>query len=63
MFAHLHKHSSFSFLDGLISPAEPVEAAVQAKMHALDMTDSNGVTGVSHFSAPSVSDRWKKHGQ
>jgi DNA-directed DNA polymerase III PolC len=48
-FAHLHAHSYYSFLDGLASPAELAQAAANAGMPALALTDHHGLTGAVEF--------------
>jgi error-prone DNA polymerase len=48
-YAELHAHSSFSHLDGASLPEEMVEAAVQAGLSALALTDHNGMYGVVRF--------------
>jgi DNA polymerase-3 subunit alpha len=49
MYTHLRVHSSYSFLSGLASPAELVQAAVQHGMEALALTDHHGMTGAIEF--------------
>lgn len=49
MFVHLNTHSHYSFLEGLPSPAELVQAATQAGMPALALTDTNGISGAVEF--------------
>ena len=51
MFTHLHTHSSFSFLRGLISPQAMVESAVQNGMPAVALTDHHSLTGAIEFYA------------
>lgn len=49
MFSHLHAHSHYSFLSGLI-PAEQLPVlAEKRKMPAIALTDTNNVTGVIPF--------------
>ena len=48
-FTHLHTHSYYSFLEGLPSPEELVQAAVSHGMHAVAMTDHSSLTGVIEF--------------
>jgi DNA polymerase III alpha subunit len=48
-FAHLHTHSYFSFLEGLLSPAELVQAAAEQGMPALALTDRNYLSGAIEF--------------
>ena len=49
MFTHLHSHSFYSFLDGVPSPDELVQAAVHHEMSALALTDHHGLTGAIEF--------------
>ena len=49
MFAHLHTHSWYSFLEGLPSPAELAQAAAQAGLPALALTDVHSLTGAVEF--------------
>jgi len=49
MFTHLHTHSYYSFLDGIPSPAQLVQAAVRQGMQALALTDHHGLTGAIEF--------------
>ncbi len=49
MFYHLHTHSCFSFLEGLITPADLVQAATQSQMEALALTDHLWLTGAVSF--------------
>ncbi len=49
MFTHLHVHSYYSFLDGVLSPQELVNLAVDHKMTSLALTDHNGLTGAIQF--------------
>jgi DNA-directed DNA polymerase III PolC len=49
MFIHLHTHSYYSFLDGIPSPQQLVQAAVGNKMPALALTDHHGLTGAIEF--------------
>ncbi|MFH1634298.1 MAG: PHP domain-containing protein, partial [Chloroflexota bacterium] len=49
MFTHLHTHSYYSFLDGIPSPNQLVQAAVQHGMPALALTDHHGMTGDIKF--------------
>ncbi len=49
MFTHLHTHSNYSFLDGVPSPKALVEAARNAGMTALALTDHHGLTGAIEF--------------
>ncbi|MCX8035452.1 MAG: PHP domain-containing protein [Candidatus Sumerlaeia bacterium] len=49
MFVHLHVHSHYSFLDSTLSVGEIVEAARQAGMSAVALTDTNGLYAVVPF--------------
>lgn len=49
VFIHLHTHSYYSFLDGIPSPQALVEAAADAGMTALALTDHHGLTGAVEF--------------
>jgi len=49
MIAHLNVHSYFSFLEGLASPEELVEAATRFEMPALALTDHNRFSGAVEF--------------
>src|SRR3954463_825908 len=49
-YAELHCHSNFSFLDGAAHPEELVEEAVRLGLHALALTDHDGMYGVVRFS-------------
>jgi DNA polymerase III subunit alpha len=49
MFIHLRTRSYYSFLSGLASPAELVEAAVKSGMPALALTDDQSLTGAVEF--------------
>ena len=48
-YAELHAHSSYSFLDGASSPAELVEEAERLGLHALAITDHDGLYGIVRF--------------
>ncbi|MFT4212686.1 MAG: error-prone DNA polymerase [Microbacterium sp.] len=45
-YAELHAHSSYSFLDGASSPEELVEQAERLGLHALAVTDHDGLYGI-----------------
>ena len=45
----LHTHSYYSFLGAVPSPGELVQAAVNAGMEALALTDQHGLTGTIEF--------------
>jgi DNA polymerase III alpha subunit len=49
MFTHLHVRSSFSFLEGVVSPEELAQAAARLEMPALALTDHNRLTGAIEF--------------
>jgi DNA-directed DNA polymerase III PolC len=48
-FIHLHTHSYYSFLEGLPSPEDLVQAALRDGMHALAMTDRHSLSGAVEF--------------
>ena len=48
-YIHLHVHSYFSFLEGVPSPEELVQAASRDGMGALALTDRNSLTGAIEF--------------
>lgn len=50
-FTHLHVHSSYSFLDGLSSPAILAKRAKELGMNALALTDHNHIGGAFDFQA------------
>ncbi|MGH3386323.1 MAG: error-prone DNA polymerase, partial [Nocardioidaceae bacterium] len=45
-YAELHCHSNFSFLDGASHPEELVEEAERLGLHALALTDHDGLYGI-----------------
>jgi DNA polymerase III subunit alpha len=49
MIVNLHTHSNFSFLEGLASPTELVEAAARFEMPALALTDHSRLSGSIEF--------------
>src|SRR5467141_4665197 len=49
VFAHLHCHSHYSFLRGVASPEEIVAAAVEQKIPAVALTDTNGMYAAVPF--------------
>src|SRR5215470_7272663 len=49
MFVHLHCHSHYSFLRGVASPEEIIAAAVEQKMPAVALTDTNGMYAAVSF--------------
>ncbi|MFB2582036.1 error-prone DNA polymerase [Herbiconiux sp. P15] len=48
-YAELHAHSNFSFLDGASSPEELIEEATRLRLHALAITDHDGLYGIVRF--------------
>ncbi|HET9124594.1 MAG TPA: PHP domain-containing protein, partial [Solirubrobacteraceae bacterium] len=49
MYAELHCHSSFSFLDGASLPDELVASALTLGYEAMALTDHNSVSGSMEF--------------
>ncbi len=49
MFVHLHCHSHYSFLRGVNPPEEIIAAAVEQKMPAVALTDTNGMYAAVRF--------------
>lgn len=49
MYIHLTTHSAFSLQEGLLSPADLVQAARANGMSALGLTDHNLLTGMIEF--------------
>jgi len=49
MFVHLRTHSYYSFLQGVASPEDLVQAAVRDGMESLAMTDYASMTGAVEF--------------
>jgi DNA-directed DNA polymerase III PolC len=49
VFVHLHCHSHYSFLRGVASPEEIIAAAVEQKMPAVALTDTNGMYAAVPF--------------
>jgi DNA-directed DNA polymerase III PolC len=49
MFVHLHCHSHYSFLRGVNPPEEIIAAAVEQKMPAVALTDTNGIYAAVPF--------------
>src|SRR6266576_717770 len=49
VFVHLHCHSHYSFLRGVASPEQIVAAAVEQKMPAVALTDTNGLYAAVQF--------------
>jgi len=48
-FVHLHVHSSYSLLQGALTPGELVQAAGRMGMPAVALTDTNGLYGAMFF--------------
>lgn len=49
MFAHLHVHSCYSFLDGASSPRQLIQCASDLGFRTLALTDHNNVAGAVEF--------------
>src|SRR5689334_17397202 len=49
MFAHLHVHSYYSFLNGTIPAKDLPALAANAGMKAIALTDTNNLTGAIEF--------------
>ncbi|MGZ4528326.1 MAG: error-prone DNA polymerase [Mycobacterium sp.] len=49
VYAELHAHSAFSFLDGASTPEELVEEAARLGLRALALTDHDGLYGAVRF--------------
>ena len=49
VFVHLHCHSHYSFLRGVAPPEEIIAAAVEQKMPAVALTDTNGMYAAVPF--------------
>ncbi len=49
IYAELHAHSYFSFLDSVASPEELVQAAASLDIGTIALTDHNGLYGVPRF--------------
>lgn len=49
MFVHLHCHSHYSFLRAVASPEQIIAAAVEQKMSAVALTDTNGLYAAVPF--------------
>jgi error-prone DNA polymerase len=45
-YAELHAHSHYSFLDGASSPEQLIEEAMRLGLHALAITDHDGLYGI-----------------
>ncbi|MEO8906671.1 MAG: error-prone DNA polymerase [Microbacteriaceae bacterium] len=48
-YAELHAHSNFSFLDGASDPEKLLEEATRLRLHALALTDHDGLYGIVHL--------------
>jgi DNA polymerase III alpha subunit len=48
-FAHLHGHSTFSFLEAIGKPASILHTAQELGMKAIAITDYNGMYGAIKF--------------
>src|SRR5581483_3559365 len=57
MYAELHAHSNFTFLEGGSHPEELVDAALQAGLCALALTDSDGLYGAVRFARAAADKR------
>jgi DNA polymerase III alpha subunit len=51
MYIHLTAHSAFSLQEGLLTPADLVQAAQANGMRALGLTDRNLLTGAIEFAS------------
>jgi len=49
LFTHLHTHSYYSFLDGILSPDQLAAQAAFLGMKSLALTDHNGLSGAIEF--------------
>ena len=49
LYAELHAHSAFSFLDGASTPEELVSEAARLDLRAIALTDHDGLYGVVRF--------------
>jgi DNA-directed DNA polymerase III PolC len=49
MFTHLHTHSYFSLLDGVLSPTQLAECAAKHGMRAVALTDTDRLSGAIEF--------------
>ena len=61
VFVHLHCHSHYSFLRGVASPEEIVAAAVEQKMPAVALTDTNGLYAAVSFYQAAKKNRHQSH--
>src|SRR6478609_5573539 len=53
-YAELHAHSDFSFLDGASDPESLVEEAVRLGLHALAITDHDGLYAAPRFAEAAI---------
>jgi error-prone DNA polymerase len=53
-YAELHAHSDFSFLDGASDPESLVEEAVRLGLHALAITDHDGLYAAARFAEAAI---------
>ena len=51
MYIHLTTHSAYSLQEGLLTPADPVQAAQANGMSALGLSDRNLLTGAMEFAS------------
>jgi len=58
-YAELHAHSSFSFLDGASNPVELAVEAERLGLHALALTDHDGLYGIVRFAEAAENMRLK----
>jgi error-prone DNA polymerase len=56
-YAELHAHSNFSFLDGASSPENLVEEANRLGLHALALTDHDGLYGIVRMAEAAAAQR------
>ena len=54
-YVELHAHSNFTFLEGGSHPEELVDEAVRAGLHALALTDCDGLYGAVRFAKEAAS--------
>jgi DNA polymerase-3 subunit alpha len=59
VFVHLHCHSHYSFLRGVTPPEEMIAAAVEQKMPAVALTDTNGLYAAVPFYQAAVAAKIK----
>ena len=56
-YAELHAHSNFSFLDGASRPEDLLEEAARLGLHALALTDHDGLYGVVRLAEAAAAQR------